>query len=270
MHKNTSFTPIAFQSLKRSAPGKAALLLLCLFFVIESSAQQRKVYHFLYGHYAKGLHKDMYMGGYSIGYRRATYNISYGYAKGTDNQFLPADQLDNNILKGELSSSAVVEPATKPAGSYLEAADSEYDGYQWRAGITVFLRRNDTLDRRAFSGPHAGIEGSLMNVTERQTVTYKSETSEQRWTYSGMNQFRAVGAVSHLGWQFALLHERLYLDVRAAVPFLYPLDVDDPNINSPFAGTKYEFQVSAAWHIGWGRHDKEAQGTDAPKVREKI
>jgi hypothetical protein len=27
---------------------------------------------------------------------------------------LPADQLDNNILKGELSSSAVVEPATKP------------------------------------------------------------------------------------------------------------------------------------------------------------
>lgn len=270
MHKNHFFSTQLIAALTPSALFRIALLFTFAFIAREASAQQRKVYHFLYGHYAKGLHKDMYMGGYSIGYRRATYNVNYGFAKGTDNQFLPADQQDNNILKGELSSSAVIEPVTKPAGSYLEAVDSEYEGYQWRAGLTVYLRRNDTLDRRAFSGPHAGIEGSFMNVTERQTVTYKSETSEQRWTYSGMNQFRAVGAVSHLGWQFALLHERLYLDIRAAVPFLYPLQVEDPNINSPFAGTKYEVQVSAAWHIGWGRHDKEPQGTDAPKVREKI
>lgn len=270
MHKNTSFNLLIFRTLKCSALIKSSFIFLLVIFAVESSAQQRKVYHFLYGHYAKGLHKDTYLAGYSIGYKRAMYNVNYGFAKGTDNQFLPADQLDNNIIKGELSSSAVVEPDIKPAGSYLEAVDSEYEGYQWRAGLTVFLRRNDTLNRKAFSGPHAGIEGSLMNVTERQTVTYKSETSEQRWTYSGMNQFRAVGAVSHLGWQFALLHERLYLDVRAVVPFLYPLQVEDPNINSPFAGTKYEFQVSAAWHIGWGRHDKEPEGTDAPKVREKI
>lgn len=270
MHKNHFVSSQLITALTPSALFRITLLFALAFIAHEASAQQRKVYHFLYGHYAKGLHKDMYMGGYSIGYRRATYNLNYGFAKGTDNQFLPADQLDNNIIKGEMSASAVVEPPTKPAGSYLEAVDSEYEGYQWRAGLTVYLRRNDTLDRKAFSGPHAGIEGSFMNVTERQTVTYKSETSEQRWTYSGMNQFRAVGAVSHLGWQFALLHERLYLDVRAAVPFLYPLDVEDPNINSPFAGTKYEVQVSAAWHIGWGHHDKEPQGTDAPKVREKI
>ncbi len=256
-------------ALKSAASIRTAVLFILALATIEANAQQRKVYHFLYGHYAKGLHKDTYMGGYSVGYRRAMYNVSYGFAKGTDNQFLPADQIDNNILKGELSSSAVVEPATKPAGSYLEAVDSEYDGYQWRAGLTVYLRRNDTLDRRAFSGPHAGLDASYMYINERQSVTYKSETSEQRWTYSGANQFRAIGAVSHLGWQFALLHERLYLDVRAAVPFLYPF-TDDPNINSPFAGTKYEFQVSAAWHIGWGRHDKDPKETDAPKVREKI
>jgi hypothetical protein len=245
------------------------VLLLCCAGQNTLNAQQRKVYHFLYGHYARGLNKVTYLGGYSVGYKRAMYNISYGTANGTDNQFLPADQQDNNILKGELSSSAVVEPQNKPANSYLEAVDSKYEGYQWRAGLTVFLRRNDTLDRKAFSGPHAGLEGSYMRVTENQTVTYKSETSEQRWLYSGTNQFHAVGAVSHIGWQFALLHERLYLDTRFVVPFLYPF-TEDPNINSPFAGTKYEFQVSAAWHIGWGKHDKNPKDTDAPKVREKI
>lgn len=252
-----------------SLPMKQTLTaLLFLFATNFLSAQERKVFHFLYIHHSAALNKQTTMGGYSIGYRRATYNLNIGFGRGTDHQFLPPDQVDNNKLQGELSASAVVEPENKPMNSYLEDVNSTYEGPQVRLGITCFLRHNDTLDRRPFSGPHAGLEASYMRVTEMQTVTYKSETSEQRWTYDGGNRFHAVGAVSHIGWQFALLHNRLYLDARFNVPFLYPF-TDDPNINSPFAGTKYEFQASAAWHIGWGNKSK-AETDPQGKVREKL
>lgn len=240
-----------------------------LFFVIGEGLAQDKVFHFLYAHYCTAPNKSIYMGGYSVGYRRVTYNVSFGYGNGSDHQYLPPDQLDNNKLKGELSSSSVIDPDPKPANSYLEDVSSMYEGPQARLGITCFLRRNDTLGRHPFSGPHAGIEASYMRVTERQTVTYKSEISEERWTYDAGNRFHAVGAVSHIGWQFALLHERLYLDARFVVPFLYPF-TDEPNVNSPFAGTRYEFQASAAWHIGWGKSEKITEDGDGPKVRDKI
>jgi len=243
-----------------------ALCMLLLFGNL--SAQERKVFHFLYVHESAALNKQTTSGGYSIGYRRAMYNLSIGYAKGTDHQYLPPDQVGNNKLQGELSSSAVIDPNPKPANSYLEDVNSTYFGPQVRLGITCFLRRNDTLSRHPFSGPHAGQEASYMDVSERQTVIYKSEVSDQRWEFSGANRFHAVGAVSHIGWQFALLHNRLYLDARFVVPFLFPF-TDDPNINSPFAGTKYEFQVSAAWHIGWGKRENVDSNTEG-KVREKI
>lgn len=239
-----------------------------LLFFSEAGAQT-KVFHFLYAHYATAPNKSIYMGGYSIGYRRVTYNFSAGYANGSDHQYLPPDQLDNNQLKGELSSSAVIDPDPKPANSYLEDVSSLYEGPMARVGFTCFLRRNDTLGRHPFSGPHAGLEASYMRVTERQTVIYKSETGEERWTYDGGNRFHSLGAATHIGWQFALLHDRLYLDARFVIPFLYPF-TDDPNINSPFAGTRYEFQASMAWHIGWGKSAKEPENDGGPKVRDKI
>src|ERR1044072_682599 len=248
---------------------KQTLAAFGFLFVFSVLPAQQKVFHFLYAHYSASLNKQTYWGGYSIGYRRVTYTLNFGYAKGTDHQHLNPEDVDDNKLQGELSSSSVIDPDPKPPASYLEDVYSTYEGPQARLGITCFLRRNDTLSRHPFTGPHAGLEASLMYVTEMQTVTYKSETSDQRWYFDAGNRFRALGAATHIGWQFALLHDRLYIDTRFVDPFLYPF-TDEPNINSPFAGTKYEFQVSLAWHIGWGKTAKEPEGTDAPKVRDKI
>ena len=244
-------------------------VIVLLTILAHSVFAQEKVYHFLYGHYSLGLNKQSYWGGYSIGHRRVTYNFNFGYGNGIDHKHLNPEDIDNNKLKGELSSSAVIDPDPKPMDSYLEDVYSEYEGPMARVGITVFLRRNDTLGRHPFTGPHGGLEASAMYVTERQTVTYKSELSEQRWYYDQGMRFRAVGAATHVGWQFAFLHDRLYIDTRFVVPFLYPL-VEEPNVNSPFAGTRYEFMVSAAWHIGWGKQEKDSDDPDAPKVRDKI
>lgn len=244
-------------------------LLACLvfFFIAEGTAQD-KAYHFLYGHYATALNKSIYGGGYSIGYRRAMYGFSYGYANGSENQHINPDQVGDNQLEGELSSSAVIDPNPRPANSYLEDVQSYYEGPQARIGFTCFLRRNDTLGRHPFTGPHAGLDASYMRVTEMQTVTYKSETSDERWTYDQGRRFHALGAASHIGWQFALLHDRLYLDAQFVVPFLYPF-VEEPNVNSPFAGTRYEFKASVAWHIGWGK-TADPEEKEGPKVRDKI
>jgi hypothetical protein len=247
---------------------KRLLTLSILVLLTCEGFAQDKVYHFLYGHYATALHKSIYSVGYSVGYRRVTYNISYGLANGSDNQFLAPEDVGNNQLEGELSSSSVIDPDPKPMNSYLEEVDSKYNGPQVRLGFTCFLRRNDTLGRHPFTGPHAGLDASYMRVTEMQTVVYKSELGEDRWTYDQGRRFHALGAASHIGWQFAFLHDRLYVDARFVVPFLYPF-VEEPNVNSPFAGTRYEFQASVAWHIGWGKSE-EVEDKGGPKVREKI
>jgi hypothetical protein len=238
-----------------------------LFFLADAPAQD-KVFHFLYGHYATALHKSTYMGGYSIGYRRTIYNFSAGYAHGSEHQFLSEDQLGNNKLEGEINSSSVIDPNPKPANSYLEEVTSMYKGPQVRLGLTCFLRKNDTLERHPFTGPHAGMDATYMRVMEYQTVVFRSRTSEQRWTYDQGRYFNALGATTHIGWQFAFLQDRLYIDTRFVIPFLYPF-VQEPNVNSPFAGTRYEFQVSAAWHIGWGK-PADLENSPDQKVRDKI
>jgi hypothetical protein len=248
---------------------KKFLLACFVFFFLGEGFAQSKAFHFLYAHYATALHKSIYMGGYSIGYRRAMYNFSAGYANGSEHQFLPADQVGNNQLQGEISSSSVIDPDPKPMNSYLEEVTSMYKGPQVRLGITCFLRRNDTLGRHPFTGPHAGIDASYMRITEMQTVIYKSKSGEDRWTYDQGRRFHAIGAASHIGWQFAFLNDRLYVDTRFVVPFLYPM-VDEPNVNGPFAGTRYEFQASVAWHIGWGKSADEIDSGPKEKVRDKI
>lgn len=246
---------------------KRLLALACIFLFTAEGFSQDKVFHFLYAHYATAPHKSIYAGGYSVGYRRAMYNVSFGYANGSQHLFLPADQLGNHELEGEINSSSTIDPRPKPMNSYLEEVTSHYKGPQARLGFTCFLRKNDTLDRHPFTGPHAGLDASYMYVEEYQTVVYKSRITDERWTYDQGRYFHALGATTHLGWQFAFLHDRLYVDTRFVIPFLYPF-CDEPNVNSPFAGTRYEFQLSAAWHIGWGKPDLE-NGPDQ-KVREKI
>jgi hypothetical protein len=239
-----------------------------LLFIMDATSQN-KVYHFISAQYSTAPNKSLYMGGYSLGYRRVTYNFSYGYANGSDHQHLNPEDVGDNKKEGELSSSNVIDLDSKPPNSYLEDVNSLYEGPQARLGFTCFLRRNDTLGRHPFSGPHAGLEASYMHVMEKQTVIYKSETSEQRWTYDQGLRFPAVGAASTIGWQFALLHERLYLDASFVVPFLYPF-TEIPNVNSPFAGTRYEFKATAAWHIGWGKSEEKIEDQDGAKVRDKI
>lgn len=236
---------------------------------ITFALHAQKPFHFLYAHYGASLNKQTYWVGYSFGYHRVTYNINYGFGNGTDHQHLNPEDIGNNQKEGELSSSNVIDLDPKPANSYLEDVNSEYSGPQLRLGLTCFLRRNDTLGRHPFTGPHAGLEASGMYVTERQVVIYKSETTDQRWMFEQGRRFRAVGAATHIGWQFAMLHDRLYIDTRFVIPFLYPL-VDEPNVNSPFAGTRYEFMLSLAWHIGWGSTNPKPEDQEAPKVRDKI
>lgn len=256
---------------------KQTLALVAFLFAFTSLSAQQKVFHFLYAHYSTGydfktssINKQTAWAGYSIGYNRVQFNAYYGYySSGTDHQHLNPEDIGNNKLEGELSSSNVIDPDPKPRDSYLEDVYSKYSGPQARLGITCFLRRNDTLGRHPFTGPHAGLEANYMRVTEWQRATYKSDFSEQRWIYDQGRRFHALGAATHIGWQFAFLHDRLYADVRFVIPFLYPF-VEEPNVNSPFAGTKYEAQVSLAWHIGWGKSEAETEGTDAPKIREKI
>lgn len=241
-----------------------------LFLLFAGSVLQAQVSHFIYVHEAGALNKQISMGGYAIGFNRVIISANYGIAKGTDYQFLSADKLNDNKAQGQVNGSQTVEPSPYPTGMYLEECDSRYSGNQYRLGFTAFIRRNDTLGRHAFTGPHIGLDAVYMTISEDQHITYKSETDDTRLHYSGIHNFNAVGAATHVGWQFAFFKDHLYLDLRAVVPFYYPF-MEDPNLNSPFAGTKYEFQAGLAWRFG-KRQEKEDEVKDAGKgkVRDKI
>ena len=245
-------------------------ILILALFMFASPLVQAQVSHFIYVHEAAAQHKQITMGGYGIGFNRVIISGNYGIAKGTDYQFLRADQLDDNKAQGNVNGSQTVEPPTYPSGMYLEECKSNYSGNQARLGFTAFLFRNDTLGKRSFVGPHIGLDAVYMTVREEQFVTYKSETDETRLYFSGVHNFNAIGAATHIGWQFAFFKEHLYLDLRAVIPFYYPF-MEDPNLNSPFAGTKYEFQAGLAWRFG-KRTEKEEKVKDGGdgKVRTGI
>jgi hypothetical protein len=238
-------------------------VLMSLFLPAQQTA------HFVRANYAAALNKQAFFAGYSIGMRRICFDISAGKATGFDNRFLPADKLNDNKEKQKVNGSLVLEPVGLPSQTYLEECNSTYKGNQFRLGFTVFLWRTDTLGRHPFAGPHAGVDVVYMRAYETQTATFKSETSESRYTYTGSRNYRCLGAATHIGWQFAFLKEHLYVDLRAVVPFFYPF-VEEPNLNAPFSGTKYEYQVGLAWHFAKWKKEEEPKDGGKGKVRQGL
>lgn len=219
-----------------------------LFFALLYLAAPAQVSHFVSVREAAATNKQITMGSYMVGYNRILFTFSGGIASGTDYHFLSSDQLNDNKAKQKINSSLTIDPQPYPFGTYLEECDSKYSGRQARLGFTVFLRRNDTLGRTPFTGPHIGLEAVYMTIHEDQRAIFKSETDDSRTMYTGSRDFYALGAATHLGWQFGFFKGRLYLDLRAVIPFYYPF-MEEPNLNSPFAGTKYEFEACLSWRF---------------------
>jgi hypothetical protein len=242
------------------------IFVLFILFAVPATAQ--KFTHLGKLHYAKFTSKEIYMLGYDVGIRRMCFSVSGGFGSGTDNQFLKAIDIDNGKEIQKVRGSQTVYPQMLPGNTYLESCVSDYKVQQLRVGFTVFIRKNDTLGRHPLTGPHFGVEAMYSKITESQTVVYKSDFDEARFTYAGVNKFTAFGAGSHVGWQFAFFKERLYIDLRAVIPFYYPF-MPEPNLNSPFAGNKYELQGSIGWHFYRVKKTADPDG-DGEKVREKI
>jgi hypothetical protein len=242
--------------------------LFALIFALPLPASAQKFTHIAKAHYVKFTNKDIYMLGYDVGIRRMCFSISGGFGKGVDHRFLEASQIDNNREIQKVKGSQTVYPARIPSNTYLESCNSDYKLQQLRLGFTIFIRNNDTLNRHPCTGAHFGVEPMYSRITESQTVVYKSDFDETRFEYSGINTFNAFGVGTHVGWQFSFFQERLYVDLRAVIPFYYPF-MDEPNLNSPFAGNKYELQGSIGWHFYRGKKDEVQEG-DGGKVRDKI
>lgn len=227
-----------------------------------------QVSHFVQFHGIAATHKQLYMGGYALGVRRMNFSLCAGVGSGVDNQYLSPDKMNNNKAQSEIRSSQVVIPDDPPSNSYLERCNSTYNIKQARLGFTIFIRRNDTLGRQPFTGPHLGAEFIYAQTHEEQSVTYKSNADETRYFYSGVQDFTEIGASSHIGWQFAFFHAHLFVDIRAVMPFYYPFISTEPNVNSPFIGNKWEAQVVLSWHF---MKNKEKPGDETgPKVRSHL
>ncbi|MGL4597942.1 MAG: hypothetical protein ACRCYO_10450 [Bacteroidia bacterium] len=247
-----------------------ALLFLCLLCSVSTTtlhAQKQKPTHWLYAQENASFNKQLHSFGYAIGIRRTSFYVSAGFVRGFDKQFLSADQRDDDKAKQKISDSPTIFISPKPANSYLERCNSNYTGNQYRLGFSTFLRRNDTLDRVDFSGPFAGIEAVYIQQTETQEITYKANDTEDRYYYSGSHTFISWGAASHIGWQFVLAKQRLYIKPAIVVPFYYPL-ISEYNINSPFTGIKYEGMVRISWRLN--KAGEQTSGEGKAKVREKI
>ncbi|MDQ3108490.1 MAG: hypothetical protein M3R17_01225 [Bacteroidota bacterium] len=241
---------------------------IAFLFTIALPASAQKFTHIAKAHYVKFTSKEIYMLGYDVGIRRMCFSVSGGFGKGTDNQFLQASQINNGKEVQKVRGSQTIYPSVLPSDTYLESCVSDYKLQQLRVGFTVFIRRNDTLGRHPCTGLHFGVEAMYSKIIESQTVVYKSDFDETRISYSGVNKFNAFGAGTHIGWQFAFFSERLYIDLRAVIPFYYPF-MNEPNLNSPFAGNKYELQGSIGWHFYRVKKEVQPEG-DGGKVREKI
>jgi hypothetical protein len=242
--------------------------IFALFFALCLPAAAQKYTHIAKAHYAKFTNKEIYMLGYDVGIRRMSFSVSGGFGSGIDNQFLKEGDMLNGLEVQKVRGSQTVYPAMLPKNTYLESCRSEYKVQQLRLGFTAFIRKNDTLDRHPCTGPHLGVEAIYSKITESQTVVYKADVDITRFSYSGVNKFNAFGAGSHIGWQFAFFKERLYIDLRAVISFYYPF-MEDANLNSPFAGNKYDFQGSIGWHFYKVNKQVDPDG-DGEKVRDKI
>lgn len=240
------------------------LFLIC----IPSFLLAQKFTHIVKVHYVAFTNKQISMLGYDVGIRRMCFTISGGIGNGKDNQFLPADKINDGKYVQKVRASQTIYPAILPNQAYLESCNSTYKIQQLRLGMTIFVRRNDTLGRHPMTGPHLGVEAMLTNTIESQTVIYKSINDDTRYTYSGINKFYEYGAGTHLGWQFALLKEHLYVDLRGVIVFYWP-QMPEPNLNSPFAGNRWELQASIGWHF-YRNHKETPKDTSKEKVREKI
>jgi hypothetical protein len=237
-------------------------------FTLSLPVAAQKFTHIAKAHYAKFTSKDIYMLGYDVGFHRMCFSLSGGFGKGVDNQFLEAGDIGNGKEVQGVRGSQTIFPEIIPSNTYLESSDSYYKIQQLRLGFTVFVRKNDTLGRHPCTGLHFGVEAMYSKIIESQTVVYKSETNDMRYMYSGINKFDAFGAGTHIGWQFAFFKEHLYIDLRAVIPFYYPF-MKEPNLNSPFAGNKYEVQGSIGWHFYRAGKTAQPEG-DGDKVRDKI
>jgi hypothetical protein len=237
-------------------------------FLFSVPAMAQQFTHIAKVHYAKFTSKDIYMLGYDLGIRRMCFSVSGGFGTGVDKEFLTPEQVDDQRAIQKVRGSQTIFPAHIPSMTYLESTVSDYKVQQFRVGFIAFIRRNDTLGRHPCTGPHFGVEAMYSRITESQTVVYKSEVDDNRYTYSGVNKFIALGAGTHVGWQFAFFKEHLYVDLRAVIPFYYPF-MTEPNLRSPFAGNKYEIQASIGWHFYRVKKDEQPQG-EGDKVRQKI
>lgn len=244
------------------------ILIFIVMFALTIPAAAQKFTHIAKAHYAKFTNKELYMLGYEVGIHRMCFSVSGGFGTGTDNQFLEAGQMDDGQEVQKVRGSQTIYPPMIPANTYLESCVSYYKVQQLRVGFTIFTRNNDTLDRPSCTGLHFGVEAMFSRIIESQTVIYKSDFDEARFSYTGMNKFNAIGAGTHVGWQFAFFKERLYIDLRAVIPFYYPF-MEEPNLNSPFAGNKYELQGSIGWHFYRVKKAQQFDGVGG-KVREKI
>ncbi len=206
--------------------------------------------------------KQMMLGSYEFGWRRICFTASGGFLQGTDKQSLLDADVNDPAKKEMIRESQSVFPETTPSHSHLEFVNSTYTGTQFRFGFTVFFRNNDTLARHPMTGPHIGASAVYSLIKEQQDITYKADSSETEYFFSGINEFHAIGASTAFGWQFAMFKARLYMDLRVAYTFYYPF-MPEPNLNSPFAGNRVECSIGLGWHfVGLNHKDKTKDGKD--------
>lgn len=225
---------------------QTSLLVVLVFGFARLTAQN--VSHFLSFQQSAGMSKQTSLLGYSLGSQKFCWSFSAGIANGNDNQTLSPEEQHDDAARTAIHSCQTFEPFPEPKNMFTETCNSAYSGKQVRLGFTAFLGNANKKNSSAFSGLHLGVEAAYMRTQETQTVIYKSETDEFRTTFRVNNSFSELGAITHVGWQFAFFHEHLYADVRGVLPFYYPF-TQHVNVSSPFAGTKYEMQIGISWRF---------------------
>ena len=231
-------------------------------------ARSQRPVHFIQAHGNASVNKEQYMAGYGLGWRRIVFSVSAGKGTGFDGQFVKPGEWANKYVRMEMSDRTTVEPDEEPANSYIEECSSTYEVKMARLGFTVFVLKNEARGRNPFTGPHFGVDAVFARTLERQSLTYKSNTAETRYSYSGENRFNELGASSHVGWQLAFMRDHLFVDLRAGITFYYPF-TKEVNLKSPYTGNRFEGQVTFSWRFG-KENDAEIEDAEKAIVREKI